>query len=83
MKHDLLRELALRGIYQPKEVSSLETIRPWFAEADRDDVDQLIGELARDDDCPLEYVTEAEQAVWLTDSDDVSEYIRENDGVKF
>ncbi|USZ67135.1 hypothetical protein NGM10_10375 [Halorussus salilacus] len=83
MQHDLLRELALRGIYRPKKVISLETVRPWFAESDREDVSQLIDDLATDHDCPLEYVTEAEQAVWLTEPDEVSEYVRKRGGMEF
>jgi len=83
MKLDLLRELALRGVHQPKEVRSIETLRPWFARTDREHVDELVDELASDDDCPLDYVTEAEQAVWITDPDAVPEYVRQNGGREF
>lgn len=83
LKLDLLRELALRGVYRPVDVMSIEKTRPWFADADREDVDELVDALVTDDDSPLEYVTEAEQAVWLTDSEQVSEYVRENGGMKF
>lgn len=83
MKADLLRELALRGVYRPKKVMSIETIRPWFAAGERDDVTELVDELATEPGCPLEYVTEAQQAVWLTDPDEVPEYVRENGGTWF
>ena len=82
MKLDLLRELALRGVHRPESVMSIEKLRPWFAEADREDVDKLVGELVADEDCPLEYVTRAERAVWLTDPDEVPEYVRENGGME-
>jgi hypothetical protein len=83
MKLDLLRELALRSIHRPGAVMSIEELRPWFAEADREDVDRLVEELATDEASPLEYVTRAEQAVWLTDPDEVPEYVRENGGMDF
>lgn len=83
MKLDLLRELALREIHQPKEVMGIEALRPWFAHADREHVDELVSELASDDDCPLEYVTEAERAIWITDPTAVPEYVRENGGMDF
>jgi hypothetical protein len=75
--------VALRDVYRPEKVIGIDAIRPWFAESERDDVPELIDDLATERDCPLEYVTEAEQAVWLTDPDEVPEYVRENGGTWF
>lgn len=83
MKLDLLREIALREVHKPKEVIDVEALRPWFADSDREHVDELVSELVSDDDCPLEYVTKAERAVWLADPSAVPDYVQDNGGMDF
>lgn len=77
---DLLETLLDRGAVCPDSVL-LTRIQSWFSARERELAAEIVSELARTPDSPVEFVTSERVSIWLTDHEATQIYLadlREN-----
>lgn len=77
---DLLETLLERGAVCPDSIL-VTRIQSWFSARERELAAEIVTELARTPDAPVEFVTSSRVSVWLTDIEATQAYLadlREN-----
>lgn len=77
---DLLETLEDRDAICPNSIP-VKRIQSWFSARERELAAEIVTELARTPDAPVEFVTVERVSVWLTDREETQAYVadlREN-----